>query len=76
MHELVAFVARALVDHPDAVEVSEVEERDATVLELRVAPGDLGKVIGRGGRTARALRTLVSAAASRARRRIVLDILD
>jgi len=76
MHELVAFVARALVDHPDDVEVSEVEERDATVLELRVAPGDLGKVIGRGGRTARALRTLVSAAASRARRRIVLDILD
>ncbi|HEV8320055.1 MAG TPA: KH domain-containing protein [Myxococcota bacterium] len=76
MQELVAFVARALVDHPDAVEVTEVEERDATVLQLRVAAGDLGKVIGRGGRTARALRTLVSAAGSRARKRLVLDILD
>lgn len=76
MKELVEFVARSLVDHPDEVEVSEVPRGDSTLLELRVAPGDLGKVIGRQGRTARAIRTLMTAASSRSQRRFTLDILD
>jgi len=76
MKELVEFVARSLVDHPDEVEVLEVPRGDTVLLELRVAPGDLGKVIGRQGRTARAIRTLMAAAASSSQRRFTLDILD
>ncbi len=79
MIELVTFVARSLVDHPDEVEVREIPpgpDQPAAVLELRVAPGDLGKVIGRGGRTARALRTLLSAASARSRKRVMLDIVE
>jgi predicted RNA-binding protein YlqC (UPF0109 family) len=74
--ELVAFVARSLVDTPDDVQVHTHERDDATVIELEVAEGDLGKVIGRQGRTARAMRTLLSAAGQKARRRYILDILD
>lgn len=76
MRELVEFLAKSLVDHPEQVQIAERRREDATVLELRVAPDDLGKVIGRQGRTARALRTVLSAAASKARRRYILDILD
>jgi predicted RNA-binding protein YlqC (UPF0109 family) len=76
MEELVEFIARSLVDDADAVNLRTVDRRDATVLELEVAPADLGKVIGRQGRTARAIRTLLAAAASRSRRRYVLEILD
>ena len=76
MKELVAFVARSLVDTPDEVRVSSFERDQSTVIELEVAPPDLGKVIGRQGRTARALRTLLSAAGQGARRRYILDILD
>jgi len=63
MQELVEFVAKSLVDHPDKVEVREIEGEKTTVIELKVAPEDLGKVIGRQGRTARAIRTLLAAVA-------------
>lgn len=76
MRELVVFLAKALVDEPDAVEVKVVEEDRAYVFELSVAPGDLGKVIGKEGRTARALRTLLATMATRGRKRAVLDILE
>ncbi len=75
MRELVEFLARSLVEEPDQVKVTELRRDQATVLELRVAPDDLGKVIGRQGRTARAIRTLL-AASSRGGRRYILDILD
>jgi predicted RNA-binding protein YlqC (UPF0109 family) len=74
--DLVAFVAKSLVDNADEVRVRTHERDDATVIELAVAEGDLGKVIGRQGRTARAMRTILSAAGQKARRRYILDILD
>jgi predicted RNA-binding protein YlqC (UPF0109 family) len=73
---VVEVVARALVDRPDEVTVSEHERRGMTVLELKTAPGDLGKIIGRQGRTAAALRTLVSVTAERHGRKATLDIKD
>jgi len=73
---LVEAVARALADHPDAVRVSESERRGMTVIELQVAPGDLGRVIGRQGRTAAAVRTLLATAAEAEGRRATLDIRD
>ncbi len=76
MKALIETLARALVDFPDEVEVEEREESDMTTLELRVAPEDLGKVIGRRGRTATAMRSILSATASRESRRAVLEILD
>ncbi len=76
MKELLLLVAKALVDEPDSVVVSEIEGEQTTVLELMVAPDDLGKVIGKQGRTARAVRTVLSAAASKQRKRVVLEILD
>lgn len=74
MKALVAFIARELVDHPEAVEVREVEDERGLRLELRVAPEDMGKVIGRQGRIARALRTVVKAASLRAGRRVTVEI--
>jgi predicted RNA-binding protein YlqC (UPF0109 family) len=74
--ELVAEIAKALVDHPDDVSVREVEGEQVTVLELRVAPNDLGKVIGKQGRTARSIRTLLGAAGVKMNRRFTLEILD
>lgn len=76
MKELVLFLARALVDEPDAVEVHIVEESRSTVFELTVAQEDLGKVIGKEGRTARAMRTLLSSMSARSRKRAILDILE
>ncbi len=76
MKELVEFLAKSLVDDPDAVHVHASERDQSTVLELEVAPEDLGKVIGRQGRTARAIRTILSAAGQKSRRRYTLDILD
>ena len=76
MAELLAWLARQLVDNTDAVRVEQVERGDATILELYVAPEDRGKVIGRQGRLARALRTIVRASAARSRRRIVLEIVE
>ena len=74
--ELVRFIAKNLVDKPDEVHIALVEERQASVYELEVAESDLGKVIGRGGKTARALRTLVSQVAPRSRKRILVEILE
>ena len=76
MKELVEMIAKALVDNPEEVHVSEVEGEQTTVLELRVAQTDLGKVIGKQGRTARAVRTLLGAAGMKVRKRFVLEILE
>ena len=76
MRDLVLWLARELVERKDAVKVDVVERDRTTVLELTVAPDDLGRVIGRGGRTAKAIRTVVESAARREGRRAVLDILD
>ncbi len=74
MKELVEVIAKALVDHPDQVSVSEAENGKDTVLELAVAPSDMGKVIGKQGRIARAIRSVVKAAASREDKKAVLEI--
>ena len=76
MADLLAWIARHLVDEPDAVRVETEKRSDATVLRLHVAPDDVGKVIGRQGRIARALRTVVRAGSARAGRRHVLEIVD
>jgi uncharacterized protein len=74
--ELLEHLARQLVDDPDAVSVEEVRQEGATVLQLRVATDDVGKVIGRQGRIARALRAIVRASGARSHRRVVLEIMD
>jgi predicted RNA-binding protein YlqC (UPF0109 family) len=76
MRDLVEYVARALVDDMDAVSVTEVEGERTTVIELRVAQGDLGKIIGKQGRTARAIRTILNANATKMRKRAVLEIVE
>lgn len=75
MKELVEAIAKALVDNPDAVEVKEVEGERSTILELKVAPDDMGKVIGKQGRIAKAIRTVVKAAATKDDKRVVVEIL-
>jgi predicted RNA-binding protein YlqC (UPF0109 family) len=77
MRDLLVYLARALVERPDEVRVEEYEEDDGTlVLELSVADDDYGKVIGRGGRTAQAIRTVVKAAAVKDNRRVLIDIVE
>ncbi len=76
MKVLIEMIAKALVDKPDQVEVTEVEGEQTTVIELKVAKEDLGKVIGKQGRTARALRTILSAASTKIRKRSVLEIIE
>jgi len=76
MKELVEAIARALVDHPEEVKVTSVDGSQVTVLELRVHPEVLGKVIGRQGRTAKAVRTLLGAAGMKLRKRYTLEILE
>jgi predicted RNA-binding protein YlqC (UPF0109 family) len=76
MRELLEFIAKELVEHPDAVEVSETHDDRGTLLSLRVDPEDMGKVIGKGGRTARAIRAVVKAAAIRDGVRAAVEILD
>jgi hypothetical protein len=76
MKQLVESIARALVDQPDRVQVTEISGEQTTVLELRVATEDLGKVIGKQGKTARAIRTLLAAAGMKIRKRFVLEILE
>ncbi|PKM54181.1 MAG: RNA-binding protein [Firmicutes bacterium HGW-Firmicutes-3] len=75
MKELVEVIAKALVDHPEAVVVNEVEGERSTILELKVAPEDMGKVIGKQGRIAKAIRTVVKAAATKDDKRVVVEIL-
>ena len=76
MKELVELIGKSLVDHPEKVRVVEIEGSQATVLELRVADGDLGKVIGKQGRTARAIRTILGASGTKLKKRFVIEILE
>ena len=76
MKDLIRYTAQALVDHPEQVEVSEVEGSQTSVIELKVAKEDLGKVIGKQGRTARAMRTILSAASAKIKKRMVLEIIE
>lgn len=76
MKQLVEMIAKALVDKPEEVEVTEVEGEQTTVVELKVAKDDLGKIIGKQGRTARALRTILGAASTKIRKRSVLEIIE
>ncbi|HUJ30094.1 MAG TPA: KH domain-containing protein [Candidatus Acidoferrum sp.] len=76
MKDLVEQIAKALVDHPDQVQVKAIEGEQVTVLELRVHPEDLGKVIGRQGRTAKSIRTLLGAAGMKLKKRFTLEILE
>ncbi len=76
LKEIVSFIAKALVDEPEEVEVEVVEGDRTVIVELSVAPSDLGKVIGKDGRTARALRTLLAATSSKHDKRAVLEILE
>ncbi|TVR36211.1 MAG: KH domain-containing protein [Spirochaetaceae bacterium] len=74
--ELVSYVAKALVDDPDEVEVNVIEGEKSTIIELKVSQDDIGKVIGKHGRIAKALRTILSATSTKTGKRIVLEILD
>ncbi len=76
MKDLVEYIAKALVDEPEEVQVNEIEGEQTSVIELKVAKNDLGKVIGRQGRTARAMRTILSAASTKLKKRSVLEILE
>ncbi len=76
MKELIKYIAQVLVDNPDVVEVTEVIGEQTSVIELRVAKEDMGKVIGKQGRTAKAMRTILSAASTKIRKRTVLEIIE
>ena len=76
MKELIKYIAQALVDNPEKVEVTEVTGEQTSVIELRVAKEDLGKVIGKQGRTAKAIRTILSAASAKIHKRSVLEIIE
>lgn len=76
LKELVTYIAKSLVDNPEQVEVTEVSGEQTAVLELKVAQEDLGKIIGKQGKTAKAIRTILSAAAAKMRKRAVLEILE
>lgn len=76
MKELVEFIVKSLVDKPEAVRIEEVEGEKASIIELRVDNGDLGKVIGKQGRTAKAIRTILNASGVKAGKKVVLEILE
>jgi predicted RNA-binding protein YlqC (UPF0109 family) len=76
LKELIEYIAKALVDNPDLVRVSEIEGEKTSVIELNVSKDDLGKVIGKQGRTARAMRTILSAASTKVKKRAVLEIIE
>jgi uncharacterized protein len=76
MKDLIGYIAQALVDHPEQVTVTEIEGDQTTVLELKVAKADIGKVIGKQGRTARSMRTILSAASAKIKKRTVLEIVE
>lgn len=75
MGELVKFIAQSLVDNPNQVEVKEIQEDETTIIELRVAQEDMGKVIGKQGRIAKAIRTVIKAAATKENKKVVVEIL-
>ena len=74
--ELVSYMVKSLVDNPDQVEINEIEGEKSTILELKVTKEDIGKVIGKHGRIARAIRTIINASATKTGKRVVLEILD
>ena len=76
MKELIEYIAKSLVDNPEEVSVTELEGEQTTVIELKVAKEDMGKIIGKQGRTAMAMRTILGAASTKMRKRSVLDILE
>jgi uncharacterized protein len=76
MKDLVLYLAKSLVNHPDDVEVKEIQGETAAILELRVAKDDLGRIIGKQGRTAKSIRTLLNAVASRTNRKVILEIVE
>ncbi len=76
MKDLVLYLAKSLVNHPDEVGVKEIQGETAAIIELRVATDDLGRIIGKQGRTAKSMRTLLNAAASRTNRKVVLEIIE
>lgn len=76
MQQLVSYIARALVDYPDKVDVVAMESQNSVILELKVAPEDVGKVIGKGGQTAKALRKILSAAATKLHKKSLLQIIE
>ena len=76
MKELVECMAKAMVDNPDQVEVTEIAGRDTSVIEVKVAKEDMGQIIGKKGRNAQAMRTLLNAASAKLRKRVVLEIID
>lgn len=76
MGELVEYIAKSLVDHPDMVTVNEVEGSQSLIIELKVAPEDMGKVIGKQGRIAKAIRTVVKAAATKENKRVIVEIIQ
>ncbi|MDY0133100.1 MAG: KH domain-containing protein [Desulforegulaceae bacterium] len=76
MKELIEYIAKSLVDAPDQVSVNEIEGNQTSVLELKVAKEDLGKVIGKQGRTARAMRTILSSSSAKLRKKVVLEIIE
>ncbi len=76
MKDLIKYIAQALVDHPEAVEVSEVEGTQSSVIELKVAKDDMGKIIGKQGRTAHAIRTILSAASAKVKKKSIFEIIE
>jgi hypothetical protein len=76
MRELIELLTRSLVDAPDAVDVREIEDQDLLIIEVRVAPDDVGKIIGRQGRTIKALRTLAHAAAIKSQQRVQVEVVE
>ncbi|MBA4358173.1 MAG: KH domain-containing protein [Proteobacteria bacterium] len=76
LRDMIEYIAKSLVDNPDEVKVTEIEGEQTAVLELKVAKEDLGKVIGKQGRTARAMRTLLGAASAKTKRRAMLEIIE
>jgi predicted RNA-binding protein YlqC (UPF0109 family) len=76
LKDIIEYIAKALVDNPEAVQVTEIEGEVTSVIELRVAKSDLGKVIGKEGRTARAMRTILTASSTKIRKRAVLEIIE
>ncbi len=76
LRDLVEHIAKVLVDNPDAVQINEIEGEQTSVIELKVAKEDLGKIIGKEGRTAKAIRTILGAASSKLRKRVVLEIIE
>ena len=76
MKDLIKYIAQAMVDHPEAVEVSEVEGEQTSVIELKVAKDDIGKIIGKQGRNAHAIRTILNAASAKIKKKSVLEIIE